>query len=58
MQFMLMFKETAAEYGRYDDPAARPAYFGAWGAYVGAIQQAGIVKLPGEISTTHNPDIL
>lgn len=43
MQFMLMFKETAAEYGRHDDPAALPAYFGAWGAYVGAIQQSGIV---------------
>lgn len=43
MQFMLIFKEIAAEYGRHDDPAARPAYFGAWGAYVGAIQRSGIV---------------
>jgi hypothetical protein len=43
MQFMLIFNEIPAEFGRHDDPAARPAYFGAWGAYVGAIQQAGIV---------------
>ena len=43
MQFMLIFKEIASEYGRHDDPAARPAYFGAWGAYVGAIQESGIV---------------
>lgn len=43
MQFMLIFKETAAEYGRHDDPNARPAYFGAWGAYAGAILQSGIV---------------
>jgi hypothetical protein len=43
MQFMLIFKETPAEYGRHDDPAARPAYFGAWGEYAGALHASGIV---------------
>jgi len=43
MQFMLIFSEIAAEYGRHDDPDARGAYFGAWSAYVGAIRQSGIV---------------
>lgn len=43
MQFMLIFNETTAESGRRDDPAAAPAYWGAWNAYVGAIQQSGVV---------------
>ena len=34
MQFMIAFKETTAEVSRRDDPAASPAYWGAWGAYV------------------------
>jgi len=44
MQFMLIFKETTAEVGRRDDPAAAPAYWGAWQAYVGAMYGAGIVQ--------------
>jgi hypothetical protein len=43
MQYMLIFRETSAEFGRHDDPAAAPAYFGAWNAYVGAIGAAGVV---------------
>lgn len=43
MQFMLILNETTAEVARRDDPAAAPAYWGAWGAYVGAIQDSGIV---------------
>lgn len=43
MQFMLIFKETAAEVARRDDPAAAPAYWGAWTAYVGAMHGSGIV---------------
>lgn len=43
MQFMLIFKEIPSEYGRHDDPAAQPAYYGAWGVYSGAIYASGIV---------------
>lgn len=43
MQFMLIFRETTAESARRDDPAAAPAYWGAWTAYVGAMHQSGIV---------------
>jgi hypothetical protein len=43
MQFMLIFKETTAEVARRDDPAAAPAYWGAWQAYVGALHGSGIV---------------
>lgn len=43
MQFMLMFRETAAEFGRHDDPEAVPAYFGAWNAYIGALAGAGVM---------------
>ncbi len=43
MQFMLIFKETTAEVARRDDPAAAPAYWGAWEAYVGALHGSGIV---------------
>jgi hypothetical protein len=43
MQYMLILNETLAEVGRRDDPAAAPAYWGAWSAYIGALQQAGVV---------------
>lgn len=43
MQFMLIFKETADEVGRRDDPAEAPAYWGAWNAYIGALMQSGVV---------------
>jgi hypothetical protein len=43
MQCMLVFRETPAEVGRRDDPAATPAYWGAWNAYVGAMAGAGVV---------------
>jgi hypothetical protein len=44
MEYMLMFFETTAEVGRRDDPAQAPAYWGAWHAYVGALQGSGCVK--------------
>jgi hypothetical protein len=44
MEYMLMFFESAAEVGRRDDPAQAAAYWGAWNAYVGALQGSGCVK--------------
>jgi hypothetical protein len=43
MQFMIVFNETTAEVARRDDPAAAPAYWGAWEAYMGAMYGSGIV---------------
>ncbi len=43
MQYMIVFKESTGEVARRDDPAAAQAYWGAWGAYVGAMQESGIV---------------
>ncbi|HZH45961.1 MAG TPA: YciI family protein [Roseococcus sp.] len=43
MQYMLIFRETPAEFGRHDDPCAAPAYFGAWNAYIGALGGAGVI---------------
>jgi len=42
MQFMLIFKETDNEVARRDDPEAASTYWGAWGAYVEAVQKSGI----------------
>ena len=39
MQYAILFYETDADIGRRGDPA----YWGAWGDYVKAIQQSGIV---------------
>ena len=39
MQYAVLFYETDADFSRRDDPA----YWGAWGAYVQAIQDSGIV---------------
>lgn len=44
MQYMLCFRETAPEQARRDDPAAAPAYWAAWNAYVGALHASGTVK--------------
>jgi len=44
MEYMLMFYETAAESARADDPAQAPAYWGAWNAYVGAINASGLMR--------------
>lgn len=57
MEYMLMFRETEPMIAQRDDPQEAPAYWGAWNAYIGAINGAGIVKsgnglLPPQASTT------
>jgi hypothetical protein len=44
MEYMLLFYESSAETARRDDPAQAAAYWGAWSAYVGALQASGLVK--------------
>ncbi len=43
MQYMLMFHEPASEFARRQDPATAGPYWAAWGAYVEAVQQSGVV---------------
>lgn len=57
MDYMLIFHEPASDFAKRDDPAAGPAYWGAWMAYIGALNGAGIVKSgnglqPPQMSTT------
>lgn len=43
MQYMLMYRETLQDFEQRADPAAAPAYWGAWNAYIGALMGAGVV---------------
>ena len=43
MQYMLLLTETENEVALLSDPAKAGPYWGAWGAYVQAIEAAGIV---------------
>ena len=40
MEYMIVFKETQADFDRRPDDA----YFGAWGAYIAALHASGITK--------------
>jgi hypothetical protein len=44
MQYMIQFYDTAENRELPADPAQRQAYFGAWGAYMGAMQTANILR--------------
>jgi hypothetical protein len=57
MQYMMMFYETETEFAKRDSATEAGAYWGAWNAYVGAINEAGIVVkgdglLPPSAATT------
>lgn len=41
MEYMLCFREDPSEFGKHDDPQARPAYFAAWTAYANAVYASG-----------------
>jgi hypothetical protein len=43
MQYMIVFTEEPAQFAKREDPAEAPAYWAAWGAYVGALQASGVV---------------
>jgi hypothetical protein len=43
MQYMLIFQSPLAEFAKANDPQTAPAYFAAWGAYIGAMRGAGVV---------------
>jgi hypothetical protein len=43
MQYAIMFSEDAAHFAKREDPAESAAYWGAWMAYVGALNASGVV---------------
>jgi len=44
MKYMLIFKETEADFALRDDPEKAPAYWGAWSAYCGALASSGVMQ--------------
>ena len=44
MQIALIFHEAEADFEARTDPARKDAYWSAWKAYVGALQEAGIMR--------------
>lgn len=40
---MIVFNETDADFSKRNDPKEAQAYWGAWSAYVGALQASGLV---------------
>lgn len=57
MQYMIIFREPLDEFEKRDDPAQMGDYWGAWGAYIGAMREAGIIVkgdglLPPAMATT------
>lgn len=53
MQYMLMFRETAADVAKRDNPDEAPAYWGAWNAYISALGQAGVIVSGNGLQPPH-----
>jgi hypothetical protein len=53
MQYMLIFRESEAQFGERNDPAKAPAYWGAWMAYIGALNEAGVVVSGSGLEPPH-----
>ncbi|MHA7888573.1 MULTISPECIES: YciI family protein [Roseicyclus] len=54
---MIIFREPLDEFEKREDPAQMGDYWGAWGAYIGAMRAAGIIVkgdglLPPAMATT------
>lgn len=43
MQYMLIFREPSEGEHPRNDPEKAQAYYGAWKAYIGALNQAGVI---------------
>ena len=57
MQVCILFYEPPAEAAKRNDPAAAPAYWGAWMAYAAAVRESGLMvsgnglELPSSATT-------
>lgn len=57
MQYLIQFLEPANHFTHRNDPEKAPAYWGAWGAYIKAIEDSGVWVngaglLPPDTATT------
>jgi hypothetical protein len=43
MQYILLLNEPESEFAKRNDPQQAAAYWGGWNAFIGAMQQAGII---------------
>jgi len=43
MEYMLISTESAADFAKREDPAAAPAYWGAWSSYCNTLAESGIM---------------
>jgi hypothetical protein len=53
MHYMLIFNETAENFALRDVPAEANAYWGAWSAYVGALNGSGLVVSGNGLQAPH-----
>ncbi len=53
MQFMLIFNESTENVAERDNPDKAQAYWAAWGAYVGALNQSGLVVSGAGLQPPH-----
>lgn len=53
MQYMLIFQETAEEFAKRDHPTESEPYWAAWNAYIGGLNQAGVVVSGNGLQPPH-----
>lgn len=53
MQFMLIYRETAADSSQRESAQAAPVYWAAWNAYIGAMGQAGVIVSGNGLQPPH-----
>jgi hypothetical protein len=53
MDYMLLFSEPESAFAERNDPVKSGPYWGAWGAYVQAIEQAGIMVSGAGLQPPH-----
>jgi hypothetical protein len=58
MEYMLLFSEPESVVAERNDPVKSGPYYGAWGAYVQAIEQAGIVVCGAALHPPHTGTIV
>ena len=58
MHYMLIFTEPQAKAAERNDADKAPAYWGAWGAYVAALNSSGVVISGNGLQEPHTGTIL
>jgi hypothetical protein len=53
VEYMLIFRESPEISARRDDPAEAGPYWGAWNAYIGALNAAGVVVSGNGLQPPH-----